>query len=117
MPPGAVRPDALLAEVPDPSAADLARVARALAERDDLWTLLAGRLDPNEPARVAGGRGWEAWLETRPEADGADVVRLEVRARRGSGRTGRRVRAVAHWHRTTGGLARVTDVHLEGKAS
>ena len=26
VPPGAVRPDALLAEVPDPSAADLARV-------------------------------------------------------------------------------------------
>ncbi|WP_088314025.1 hypothetical protein [Kineosporia sp. R_H_3] len=102
--PDAVRPDALLPDAPDPSSAQLVQVAEVLAARADLWDALADRLAPDEPARVAGGRGWEAWLEA---ADG-DVVRLEVRTRR----SGRRPRAVARWRRTRAGLTPLDHVDL-----
>ncbi|WP_143448618.1 hypothetical protein [Kineosporia sp. A_224] len=109
VPPDAVRPDALLADAPDPSSAQLVQVAEVLSARADLWDALAGRLAPDEPVRVAGGRGWEAWLE----AGVGDVVRLEVRTRRSA----RRPRAVARWRRTGAGLSPLDPVDLEERAS
>ncbi len=96
----------LLPDVPHPSPAQLDRVAETLAARADLWDALAARLAPDEAARVAGARGWEAWLRAGNDPGGEDVVRLEVRGRRA--RTGDRApRVVACWRRTDAGLSRL----------
>jgi len=61
--------------VPDrPAPVHLARIARTLSTRTDLWRPLL-RVDPVRPwrTRVAGGQGWEAWLRTWAPGQSTDL--------------------------------------------